>query len=135
VPTPEGTNDTPTVDGEDKANSTAIVSGLAKEPEPPRPSEILEQAFQSSQPASATPQPDKPDAPAEQEVARAVNPLPGGEQVLGEADGGIGSTVTKLPPVAGAESGAQPRVAERRPEATFPARPGSIEAGRWIVRG
>lgn len=109
VPTPEGASDTPAVDGEDKANSTAIVSGLANEPDPPRPSEILEQAFQSPKPASTQPEPSKPDAPAEQEAARAVNALPGGEQILGEADGGIGSTVTKLPPVAGAESGAQPR--------------------------
>lgn len=111
VPTPDGTSDTPTIDGEGNTNATAIVSGLAKEPEPARPSEILEQAFQQSNPTTEPARPDRsePRIPAEQEAARAVNALPGGEQILGDADGGIGSTVTKLPPVAGAESGAQPR--------------------------
>ena len=108
VPTPEGASDTPTATGENKENATAIVSGLSKEPEPARASELFEQAFENAKPATPA-EAEKPEAPAERPAARAVNALPGGEQVLGEADGGIGSTVTRLPPVAGAESGAEPR--------------------------
>jgi len=104
VPTPEGASDTPAVEGDGKETATAIVSGIAKEPEPARASEILEQLFTPTTPAA----PEEADARARQaaeQAARAVNALPGGEQVLGEADGGIGSTVTKLPRVEGAESG------------------------------
>lgn len=108
VPTPDGASDTPKVDGEDKANATAIVSGLAKEAEAPRPSQFFEQAFENPKP-STPPDPEKAAAPVEQEAARAVNALPGFEQVLAESDGGTGSTVTKLPPVPGAESGAEAR--------------------------
>ena len=108
VPTPEGANDTPKVNGENKENATAIVSGLSKEPEPPRASELFERAFSKPQPASPA-EPEKPETPTEQSAARAVNALPGGEQLLGEADGGIGSTVTKLPPVPGAERGPEAR--------------------------
>jgi len=101
APTPEGSSDTPAVDGEGAENTTAIVSGDGKEPQAPRASEILEQLFKPEQ--------KQDEGATEQPAARAVNALPGGEQLLGEADGGIGSTVTRLPPTRGAEAGAEPR--------------------------
>lgn len=108
VPTPDGTSDTPKVDGEGKEHSTAIVSGLSKEPEAPRASETFEKVFESAKPASPS-EPERPAAPEEQPAARAVNPLPGAEQLLSQSDGGIGSTVTTIPATPGAEAGAEPR--------------------------
>ena len=115
APTPDGVNDTPTVEGDGKETATAIVSGLGKEPAPARASEVLEQFFTPKQPADV--QDDPAEKPSAEQAARAVNALPGGEQVLGEADGGIGSTVTKLPPVDGAESGAEAKAGSARGKA------------------
>lgn len=107
VPSPEEASDTPKVDGEGKQNSTAIVSGVGQVPEPARASEILERFFT---PKHADEAKDDPSAkPSAEQAARAVNAPSGGEQVLGEADGGIGSTVTRLPPVEGAETGPEAR--------------------------
>lgn len=109
VPTPEGAEDTPKLEGDGNAGATAIVSGLAKEPPPPSAAEILAQAFAPPQPPSVLPEPAEERPPADQPAQRAVNALPGGEQLLGEADGGVGTTVTRLPSVPGAESGAEAR--------------------------
>lgn len=107
VPTPDGVSDTPAVDGLPDTNATAIVSGLATEPAPPSLADQLARAFET--PKSAAEAAELEQEEAEKPAASAVNAPPGGEQLLGEADGGVGSTVTKLPPVPGAESGAEAR--------------------------
>ena len=99
-PTPDSASDTPAVAGEGRENATAIVSGLTQEEPKPSPSEILAQAFTPPTPPSLV-----PEAPADQAPAKAVNPLPGGENLQGKSDGGVGTTVATLPPVAGAETG------------------------------
>jgi hypothetical protein len=109
VPTPDGETDTPKLDGEGRDGDTALVSGLSKEPPPPSASEILAQAFTPPQPPSVLSEPAEARPKAEQPAQRAVNALPGDEQLLGKADGGAGSTVTRLPSVAGAESGVEAR--------------------------
>lgn len=103
VPTPDGDSNTPALDGDGKAGATAIVSGLTKEPQPPSPSEVLAQAFTPPEQPSLVPEKPAPnEAPA-----KATNAPAGGEQILGESDGGVGSTVTSLPPTPGAETGAE----------------------------
>jgi hypothetical protein len=104
-PTPDGQSDTPAVDGEGRENTAAIVSGTAREPEPPSLADQLAQAFQTRSDAEA----EAAEREAEQEAARAVNAPPGGEQLLGTADGGVGTTVTRLPPTPGAETGPEAR--------------------------
>ncbi len=104
VPTPDGRSDTPKVDGEGDKNATAIVSGVATEPATPSAAEILSRAFERPEEAR-----EAADRPAEQPAARAVNAPAGGEQLLGKADGGAGTTVTRLPPVPGAETGPEAR--------------------------
>lgn len=104
VPTPEGRSDTPKVDGEGDKNATAIVSGLATEPATPSAAEILSRAFESPDEAR-----EAADRLAKQPAARAVNAPAGGEQLLGESDGGTGTTVTRLPAVPGAETGPEAR--------------------------
>lgn len=104
VPTPDGRSDTPRVDGEGDKNATALVSGVVGEPAAPSASEILAKAFERSEEKR-----EAADRPAEQPAARAVNAPAGGEQLLGEADGGTGTTVTRLPPVPGAETGPEAR--------------------------
>ena len=101
VPSPATGSDAPKVDGEGKNDATALVSGLNAPEARPSPSEVLASAFTPPEPPSLV-----PEQPAvERAPARAVNPLAGGEQLLGDADGGVGTTTTLLPPVAGAESG------------------------------
>lgn len=112
VPTPDGASDTPAVDGtETPDDASALVSGLVTEAPTPSASEILAQAFTPPAPPSLLPERERDPTARETaettEAARAVNPLPGGENLLGEADGGVGSTVTTVPPVAGAETGAE----------------------------
>jgi len=103
VPSPATKSDAPQVDGEGKNEATALVSGLTV-PEPQSTaSEVLAQTFTKPEPPSLVPE----QPVAERAPAKAVNPLAGGEQLLGEADGGIGTTTTTLPPVAGAETGAE----------------------------
>lgn len=104
-PTPGGESDTPAVDGESRDNTTAIVSGMGREPESPNLADRLAQAF----PTSSDAEMEAEGREAGQEAARAVNAPPGGEQLLGPADGGAGTTVTRLPPTAGAETGAEAR--------------------------
>ncbi len=101
-PTPDGASETPAVKGDGNENATAIVSGLTQEDPQPSPSEVLAQAFTPPTPPSLV-----PERPAPEETARAVNPLPGGENLLGESDGGVGTTVATLPPVPGAETGSE----------------------------
>jgi hypothetical protein len=104
LPSPQTDSDAPKVEGEGKNEATALVSGLATPEEQPSASEVLAPAFTPREPPSLVP--EKPIA--EQAPAKAVNPLAGGEQLLGDADGGIGTTTTSLPPVAGAEAGENP---------------------------
>jgi hypothetical protein len=102
VPSPETDSDAPKVDGEGKDDATALVSGLTA-PEPqPTASDVFAPAFTQPEPPSLVPE----KRVAEQAPAKAVNSLAGGEQLLGDANGGIGTTTTMLPPVAGAEAGA-----------------------------
>jgi hypothetical protein len=100
VPTPEGESDTPKVEGDGREESTAIVRGDGARTEVPSAAEQFAAAFQP------------PQAPAEaaaeeraERAERAINAPAGGESVLGEADGGFGSTVTRVPLTPGAESG------------------------------
>ncbi|MBC8010419.1 MAG: hypothetical protein H7067_10010 [Burkholderiales bacterium] len=104
VPTPDGESDTPKVDGEAAAGATAIVSGMTAEEPAPSAAEQLAEAFKPPVPPTLIP--EAPERPAAEETAaKAVNPLPGGEQLLGESDGGVGTTVATVPPVKGAETG------------------------------
>jgi hypothetical protein len=105
VPTPEGISDTPKVDGDGQNNPTAIVSGLGQAEPQPSVAEALAQAFSPPAQPSLVPDREAEEARQAAEAARAVNALPGGETVLGESDGGIGTTVAKVPPVPGAASG------------------------------
>lgn len=108
-PTPDGESDIPKFAGDGADGATAIVQGQGKEPEAPPASEVLAQAFSPPQPPAAPPEPADSQPPAERPAQQAVNALPGGEQLLGEADGGVGATVTRLPPVPGAETGPEAR--------------------------
>ncbi len=117
-PTPDGRSDTPAVEGEGKDEATALVSGTAREPEPPSLADQLAQAFQTRPETAA----EAAEREAEREASRAVNVPAGGEQLLGSADGGIGSTVTRLPPTPGAETGPEARegtVTGRAPTSGF----------------
>ena len=104
VPGPKTDSDTPRVMGEGQNEATALVSGIATPEEQASVAEVLAAAFSPPEPPSLVA--EKPVAA--QAPVKAVNPLAGGEQVLGEADGGIGTTTTTLPPVAGVEAGANP---------------------------
>lgn len=105
-PTPDGESDTPTVEGESRDNTTALVSGMGREPEAPSLADRLAQAFQTRPDTAAA---EEAEREAEREAARAVNALPGGEHLLGTADGGVGTTVTRVPPTPGAETGPEAR--------------------------
>ncbi|MCX6938661.1 MAG: hypothetical protein NTU80_12345 [Verrucomicrobia bacterium] len=107
VPTPDGASDTPAAEGTGEAGATALVSGQLQETPKPSLAEQLAQAFAPPTPPSILPERESP--PAEQVPAQAINGLGGGEQLLGETDGATGTTVTALPKVPGAESGAEPR--------------------------
>jgi hypothetical protein len=106
-PTPDGKSNTPAVEGEAGQNATAIVRGLSVEPQASSLSEMLAQAMRPTEPAEAAP--TEAERAAERPPARAVNAPEGGEPILGESDGGVGATVTRVPPVPGAESGAEAR--------------------------
>nr|MCU0793124.1 hypothetical protein [Opitutaceae bacterium] len=108
VPTPDGVSDTPALDGEGVEGATALVRGEMAEAARPTASEVLAQAFATPSAPSPEMEPSEAERQVREEAARAVNPLPGGENLLGEADGGVGATVVNLPPVAGAESGPEP---------------------------
>lgn len=106
VPTSEGQSDTPTLDGEGKPETTALVSGTSAQEPAPSVAEQLAEIFTPPTPPSLVPEvPDRTNA--EEEAAKAINLLPGGEHVLGESDGGVGTTVATVPPVSGAETGAE----------------------------
>ncbi len=118
-PTPQAESDTPAVDGEGTENTSAIVSGqLLEEPEPAI-SEMLAELFETpADPAASRPAGGEPAEPAdagaeadsgaetgsEPAPRPAVNAPAGTEHLLGEADGGPGSTVTRVPPTPGAEA-------------------------------
>ncbi|MEN9841745.1 MAG: hypothetical protein RL376_1545 [Verrucomicrobiota bacterium] len=108
VPTPDGASDTPALKGAGEVGATAIVSGDGQEREKPSVAEQLAQAFAPPTPPSIVPEREAAP-PAEQAPAQAINGLGGGEQLLGETDGAVGTTVTALPAVSGAETGAEPR--------------------------
>ncbi len=125
VPTPDGESLTPALEGEGKENATALVSGSNAEASQPSASEILAQAFTPPTPPSLLPDEAAREAErAREEAARAVNPLPGGENLLGESDGGVGTTVATVPPVAGAETG---------PEAVQGTRDGTARTGGYFA--
>lgn len=89
LPTPNGKNDAPAVDGEPDANSSAIVSGQRTEPQ------II---VRRTPPAEEPEQPAQPET-AEQEAARRAQiPLPGSEKFEGENPDGIGSNIGKPAP-------------------------------------
>jgi hypothetical protein len=119
-PTPEGESDTPAVDGDATSpGATAIVSGTGVEEPAPSMAEQLAEVFAPPPPPTLIP--EQPEGPqAEETAAKAINPLPGGEHLLGESDGGVGTTVTTLPPVPGAETGpeAVKGVVDGRPKST-----------------
>lgn len=106
VPTPEGVSDTPKVDGKETADSTAIVSGQLTEEAKSAPPMTPVFTPQEPEPFIREAQEERPPA------ARATAPLPGGEQLLGEADGSAGSTITSLPGPPNATPG--PRVEGRQ---------------------
>lgn len=127
VPTPDGITDTPAVDtAESLDDGTAIVSGFGTAERAPSAAEILAQAFSPPAPPSLLPEPahetasreSENRADTEKEAARAINPLPGGESLLGDSDGGIGTTVALSPPVDGAATGPQPVSGTRDGSAT-----------------
>ena len=107
VPTPDGESDTPALEGEGTEGATALVRGVAAQEAQPSASEVLAQAFAPATPPTEAEQREQ-KRQAREEAARAVNPLPGGENLLGESDGGVGTTVATIPPVPGAETGAEP---------------------------
>ncbi len=109
VPTPDGETDTPSLSGEGKPDTTALVSGLTTEAPQPAASEALAQAFTPPTPPTPDPERERDRRTEEREAeARAVNPLPGGENILGTSDGGLGSTVATAPPVRQAETDVAP---------------------------
>lgn len=125
VPTPDGESLTPALEGEGQDGATALVSGIMQEASRPSPAEILAQAFTPPRPPTMLPDEAAREAEqAREQAARAVNPLPGGENLLGESDGGTGTTVATVPPVAGAETG---------PEAVQGTRDGAARTGGYFA--
>jgi hypothetical protein len=108
VPTPDGVSDTPALDGEGKENATALVSGMSQEAAQPSASEILAQAFETTPPEPSAAEKERAEREQAEEAARAVNPLPGTEELVNKGQDGTGTTVPTLTPVPGAETGAEP---------------------------
>lgn len=101
--------DTPAVEGEGGETATALVSGVSREPEAPSVADTLARAF-ASEPAEPSPAEEQAaeEARRGEALARAANALGGGEQLLGEAENSVGTTVTRLPEVPGATTEAEP---------------------------
>lgn len=101
--------DTPAVAGEGGETATALVSGEAREPERPSLADSLARVFAD---AASPPGPAELEAAEEarraEQLARAANALGGGQQLLGEAENAAGTTVTRLPDVAGAVTAPEP---------------------------
>lgn len=108
VPTPEGVSDTPALDGEGSENATALVRGLSQEAAQPSLADVLAQAFETTPAEPSEAEMERAERERAEALARAVSPPPGTEQLLSKSDGGVGTTVTPLPPVPGAETGVEP---------------------------
>lgn len=83
IPTPAGENQAPASKGDPTTSSTAIVSGLQSEPQPP---------------AARPPEPAQPETPEQKQARREQIPLSGTEKFEGESPEGVGSNVNKPSP-------------------------------------
>lgn len=108
LPTPDGTSDTPALDGEGAENATALVKGRSQEAEQPTASELLAQAFQTTPPDVSPLESEQAEKEQREAAARAVNALPGTEELLSKAEDGTGTGATKETPTPGAETGLEP---------------------------
>ncbi|CAM2806619.1 TonB C-terminal domain-containing protein [Rariglobus hedericola] len=83
TPTPAGKSDAPASKGDPTTSSTAIVSGMQVEPQPP---------------ARRPPPSNEPETPAQEIARREQLPLSGTEKFEGDSADGIGSNVGKPAP-------------------------------------
>ncbi|MEY4488653.1 MAG: hypothetical protein RIQ79_1161, partial [Verrucomicrobiota bacterium] len=92
VESPETKSDAPKLDGKPDEATTAIVSGQLQEKSTPAAVDF-QAVFTPPQPEPFIAEPSlKPAKPALESI-----PLPGSEELLGQADGSTGSTITTLP--------------------------------------